>query len=203
MKLSGKVTVVTAASAALLALGTAAHAQVIVNGTFDTFVPSNATGGGWTTVSIDGAGGHRTTGGNPAARFILNDNGGADDPTIAQTIGSLTPGTTYTITGEYQLVFQGGSASVLSFGASIDGVFLFETASPGDSNWHPFSFNFTAGAASATLLMAAERNGTDMGYAVDNIGIAIVQSSAAPEPGTLALLGMASAAGFLLRRRKR
>jgi hypothetical protein len=65
-----------------------ASANLITNGDFETFVPSNGTGGGWTSSNLDGAGGWRASGGNPDEHFVLNQAGQAlTDPTISQTVG--------------------------------------------------------------------------------------------------------------------
>src|SRR5689334_18448533 len=74
----------------LILLAPSASAQVLTNGSFDVEVPSNGTGGGWTSTIIDFQGGWRATGGNPGARFILNDSGQvATDPTLTQVITGL------------------------------------------------------------------------------------------------------------------
>ena len=128
---------IAATSCGLLALGGAVNAQSITNGTFDTFVPSNGTGGGWTTSNVDGGGGHRTTGGNPGSFFILNDAGQAGtDPTISQTITGLTPGLTYTITGDYRAVFAtANTGATQAFGVFTDGTVRFQSPGVQDFNW--------------------------------------------------------------------
>lgn len=89
---------------AVLACGLAmpAMAQTIVNGNFDLEVPRTSFGNGWTGFSNDGAGGWRSSGGNPGGFFILNDGGSsASDPSISQILTDLIVGQQYEITGDY------------------------------------------------------------------------------------------------------
>ena len=51
-----------------------AQPNLVENGTFDTYVPSNNSGGGWISSTIDFNGGWKDTGGNPGAFFALNDS---------------------------------------------------------------------------------------------------------------------------------
>ena len=90
-----------------------------------------------------------------------------------------------------------------SFGVALDGVFLFETVVPTDSNWHSFSFDYTATSTSALLSLEAQINGTydDYSYGIDNIAMYAV-----PEPNSLCLMGaggMMSALFFRHRRKAR
>src|SRR4029077_2319047 len=67
----------------------AAHGgNIVTNGDFSNFVPSNGTGGGWTTSNVDENGGYRSCCGYPAGgTFLLNSNGDPyTDPTITQTL---------------------------------------------------------------------------------------------------------------------
>jgi hypothetical protein len=56
----------------------------IANGDFSTFVPSNSTGGGWTSSLIATNGGWRSTTRENSFEdfFIINWNGTRTDPTI-------------------------------------------------------------------------------------------------------------------------
>ena len=200
----------TFAVAAFL-VASAAQAAVI-NGTFDTSVPSNGTGGGWTSSNIDSQGGWRSTGGNPSTGpfFILNDAGGGTDPTILQLLTGLTPGATYHASGDFRVVHNAQATGLVqAFGVAIDGLFLYESPGLTDTNFHPFGFDFTApGDGDAELLLAAERNGTDVDFGIDNIAVALVSAppvngGVVPEPGVLALLGAALGAFGLSRTRKK
>lgn len=175
-----------------------AHAQVIVNGDF------NAGLTGWTTntgnIFVDAGNG------NPGANAVINDVGTDPfNPTLSQTITGLTTGITYLITGDHAVHVE-ITPTANSFGAAIDGIFLYQDSLTPAQGYQPFSFVFTATGTSAVLSLVGERNGSDVSYRVDNIAIAVAPSAAAPEPGTIALLlGIVPAAAGMeaLRRRQR
>jgi len=138
--------------------------------------------------------------GNPAGSIVLDEfTPSALDPTIEQTVGGLTPGVTYFVTGDYRHFTERGDGlpTDLSFGVAIDGTFLFETSTPQDLDWHSFSFQYTATAPSAVLSLSAQRNGTGLAYAIDNIVIQV------PEPSSAGLLGLAGAACAILLAKRR
>ena len=176
----------------------AAGAVAIVNGTFDLSVPSNGTGGGWTSSYIDHAGGWRSTGGNPDGYFILNDNGREPaDPTIEQVVTGFAPGRVYRIEGDYRVVHINQNRQ--DFGVLVDGTPILELypPSPDASSWSPFSGDFAATSASHTIAFAAERfNDTDFG--VDNLTITEV-----PEPVTLTVIVVGVGIMAVKRRRRR
>jgi hypothetical protein len=185
--------------AALVLAGVSVAQAAVVNGTFDAAVPSNGTGGGWTTINIDGAGGWRSDlgGGNPSPFFVLNDAGqSGTDPTISQALTGLIAGGTYNVSGEFRTVHIGqNTGATQAFGVFLDSLTVFESPGITDTIFHSFSANFTATSSSMTLALAGERNGTDNDFGVDNIAVSLVRApivtppgGAAPEPGTLLLI---------------
>ena len=113
----------------LLSFAQSATAQgnLVVNGGFDTDAS------GWTITNVSGGGGYVSFVGNPAGSVYLNNPSLPPVPTASQTINSLTPGVLYIVSGDYQKA-AGKNVTGNSFGVALDGVFLFETAAPADSN---------------------------------------------------------------------
>lgn len=161
-------------------------------------MPSNSTGGGWTSFSIDGAGGHRSTGGNPDHFFILNAAGGFPDPTIEQSVGGFTVGATYSVLGDYRAVYVPQSGGTPGFGVLLDGAPILQLGGDGTFNWRPFQIDFVATNTNHLLGFAAERNATDFDYGVDNLRILFV----IPEPASIALAGVAGIGICALVRRR-
>ncbi len=86
-------TILLAAVASFACANTARAVPIVINGDFSTLVPSNGTGGGWTSANIDGNGGWRSTNGNPGGNFIINQAGQvATDPTLSQLVSGFTVG---------------------------------------------------------------------------------------------------------------
>jgi len=168
----------------LLCCATLLHAQnFIVNGTFNSAVPTNGTGGGWTSFNLQSTG-WSNTGGNPGANFLLNSNGIAPDPTIQQVVTGLTIGQSYTVAGDYRLHVPLGNPTN-SFGILLDGTAILQLGNPGIV-WTPFVVDFIATNTSHTLAFAAESSGSDHSYFIDNIQLVV----AVPEPATLVLIGL-------------
>ena len=167
-----------------------AAANLITNGSFDVSVPSNGTGGGWTSSNIDGAGGWRISGGNPDEMFILNDAGqGGTDPTIQQLVTGLTPGATYRLTGDYANVYNGwGERGPNTISVDVDGIPLDKLDYPGYGVWGSFLFDIVAPDTDLLIAFRAEIDGDDTEYKIDNISL-VVSDNIIPEPSTLLLLG--------------
>ncbi len=210
-----KIAVVLASSVFTLGMAGFASANLLQNGTFDTLVPSNSTGGGWTTENIDGAGGWRSTGGSPGSMFILNDNGASStDPSISQEVSGLVIGSTYDLTGDYANVYR-------SYGSRGDDTFAVQVSSdsstftfhkfdyPGADTWGHFAISFDSWANSLTISLFAEIDGDDTEYKIDNISLVLSDPGPGPdpipEPATMLLFGtgLVGLMGVRLRRKKK
>ncbi len=184
--------------------GQPGHAQV-VNGNFDEFVPTNATGGGWTTTDGDSNGGWRSDAGLPDNGFVLNASGAfATDPTISQSVSGLIPGATYNVTGNFRSYYSfASSGGTKVFGVAVNHVFIFESAGIPEKTWHSFSGSFVASDTSALLQLSGERNGWDLDFAIDNIAMTLASAPTdTPEPGALAFVFAGSLAGAAVIRRR-
>ena len=151
-----------------------------VNGGFEQPVPLNGTGGGWTSSGVF-APGWQASGGNPNGTFLLNSFGeAASDPKISQTLCCLVPGKCYTIRGQRKVQAWFGqtapSFAVLVNGATV--LALPVPSNPADTNWYDFAVSFTATNACSTISIAAEINGTDVSYWVDNLRLECCQPGA-------------------------
>ena len=165
---------------ALAAPSTTAQANLVENGTFDTYVPSNSSGGGWISSTIDFNGGWKDTGGNPGAFFALNDSPQETPvPLIRQYLYGLTVGATYRISGDRKinLLIQDGTDA--SFEIRLDGTPIATLDAPGpQGEWFAFESTFTATNGTHGISFAAETNGTDTDYGIDNIRVVRVREPA-------------------------
>ena len=187
--------VLTALALLLLPQSVAAQGNLVVNGTFE----SGSTGWTLTNGAIVAWG----WGGDPGvACFLISSNESpANEPTASQAINGLLAGTSYIISGNYEVGKDRGGASPTnaSFGVAIDDTFLFEVAASPNGRWQSFSFSYTAASSSVLLSLSSQINGTGVEYAIDNISM-----EAVPEPSSLWLIGIGgiARATFLRNRRK-
>jgi hypothetical protein len=160
-----------------------AQGNLVINGGFDTDASS------WTIANVDvsAGGGYLSNFGDPPGSVLLyNPSFSVFAPTASQEITSMTQGALYIVSGNYQKA-GGKNVTDNSFGVSLDGVFLFETAAPADFNWHSFNFDYTATSTSTLLSLSAQINGTDYSYFIDNIAMYAV-----PEPSAWSLILLGS-----------
>lgn len=147
-----------------------AQENLVFNGTFDLEVPSNGTGGGWTSTHLATSGWVLETGNY---FFVLNGVGNAQiDPNIEQSLTGLDVGETYLIKGEYRN-YHGVSwcdTSAYSFGVEVDGQKVLELKYL-SGTFSPFEASFVALATEQTIRFSAEINGSDCDYAIDNIQV--------------------------------
>ncbi len=160
-----------------------AQGNLVFNGGFD----SNANG--WMIINVTGGFGYSAAGGNPGGDVLLDNltPSPSSAPTANQTISGLSPWMDYVVSGDYQQAKNrdGGSSTDPSFGAAIDGIYLFTTTAPGNYSWQNFSFSYTAASSSAVLSLSSQLNGTGLSYAIDNISFKSV-----PEPGITGLFSI-------------
>jgi hypothetical protein len=164
-----------------------AQGNLVVNGGFDTDAS------GWTLTNRAS---YDALFGDPAGSVSLYSGSGGADPTASQEISSLTPGQFYSVSGNY--VGYADNSVSNSFGVAFDGMFLFETVSPTNSNWYSFSFGYTATSTSALLslsLLTPDKNNT---YHIDNISMI-----ATPEPGSLCLIGLGGIVSAIILKNRR
>lgn len=163
-----------------------AEVPLITNGDFEISVPTNDTGGGWTSSNIDGSNAWTATGGNPGGAFVLNatgDNwgGAGKDPTIEQTVTGLTSGALYRLTGDYAVYHVGWTCYYHpngKFGIDVNGVNIAKLPPAACDNtavtWGDFSVDFIAPAADVPIAFRAEIDGSDTDYAIDNIALTFI-----------------------------
>ena len=189
---------------ALMAVGTAADANLLINGGFEepviaanTFQKLSSIPG-WSTPNVGGlfeiwSG---TFGAIPATEGIqsLEINASINDQTVLQTV-SVNPGVLTTLSFDYTGRVADNTFTVeLSGGwTSLD---TFNPASYYSSNvWTSYSTDFIPTTSTLTIAFRGLPNPpTDAGAHIDNVSLTQV-----PEPSA-ALLGIIGAAGLFLRR---
>jgi hypothetical protein len=203
----------------------AAHANSIVNGSFEASSfgsPGGYTLGlvgnavpGWSIPASDGiypwgltngAFGASTPFGNQF--FVLGEVGTGVDYTIQQTMTGLIPGNTYNLT--FDIASESGCCAVgqVSFlSGSSTSPQDFTALASGDfwTAWSGESMDFVATSSSVTLqfqdLAAEFPNGIDLG--LDNVSVVGATTSPVPEPSSLLMLSTGLLGAVSAARRKK
>ena len=156
-----------------------ACAGLVENCDFEIEVPSNGTGGGWTSYDIGpyDSDGWVSTNCKEGSCFDLNGFSN-QMPTIEQTVPGLTVGATYELTGDYAIYAFNWSCSYGQLAIDINGENLVKLDPPGCTNtqitWGSFSTNFVAPTSDVTIAFRAQIDG-DRDYAIDNIALVEIQ----------------------------
>jgi hypothetical protein len=195
-----------ALGAMVLALAGPTFAQnLLTNGDFSANGPGNPlTPIGWTITNNDGTAGvfndaqSLPGGGN---YFWLNDFP-VDHPTLSQSF-AVTPGLAYFVSGDYGTRANGaGNNTLLIEIVDTNTSTVLHSANFGrtlNNAWSSFNYATPVfNTSNLTLRLTSQVNGLDDDYKLDNLSV----TAAAPEPGTLALLGLSVPLALRLRRRK-
>ena len=142
---------------------------------------------------------------SPAGGNFLAADGAFDVQPIWQNVTGLTKNTHYTVSfwyaGAQQYIYTGANTEqwIVSFGSQTQATPILSNSSEGFTTWYYQTFTFTADGTSDVLSFVAKGtpNGVPPFVLLDGVGV-----TAAPEPGSLLLLGSAVLGfGGLLRRR--
>lgn len=186
-------TVLAVATAGVSAAAADDGASMLFNGDFELPVPARGTGNGWTSSGTGVL--WSATGGNPAGNFVLNESGQRDsDPIVEQTAEGFAIGQLYRIEGE-RLSFAPtfGSPAALAFAVLLDDEPILELdRGPTPNAWTGFAVEFVASAPIHTIGFAAERNGDDSSYRIDNVAVFPVPAPGAGAIGATALAAVAA-----------
>lgn len=177
----------------LLYANSASSAQLVTNGTFDSGIS------GWSLSQVDGFT-WSSNEGNSGGALILNNYPGPV-PQALQTISGLVVGTTYEITLDAKSHYNCCNAAVTQgAGVSIDG-HQFDFLVTNNQPWTQYKFDFQYTGVSNSLILSAQRNGTDSDGMFDNVSI----TASVPEPETYAMLlaGLGLVGGIANRRKNK
>lgn len=147
--------------------------QIVKNGTFDTPVPNNMSGGDWTSSGINISGGYSMSGGNPGGYFWLNSDGfTSPGPSLTQAL-SLSPGQLYVLSGDYRSGTHDADPATAtnSFHVDLNGNPVFFSGPTAFAPWLHFNLCFPAPSAVTTLTLTGEANNSDNDFYVDNISV--------------------------------
>lgn len=166
------------------------------------------------SLTIYGGGGLTTT--DQGTQFaVLNSNGSAGS--ISQTFDTIIGGQYSVSFAQNQFYTNNGSSppqptsvNLTATAPGYSGNFVYNRGTlPGsfvtDALWDHHSFTFTATGTSSTLsFIGNSTSGANYGQAIDNVIVAFIPPPVpAPEPASIALLGVGMLGLVTLRRRQR
>lgn len=205
--------------AALAATAAPARANLITNGGFETpgfagfpdyrYLPNGDTSiTGW-TVTSDGIGEEAFWAKAPS--YTVLDGSYAvflNQGSTIETTFAVTAGTTYTLTFGYFAGAPGNQADYLPLGVEVAGFGTTFTDATFNSSYNTGTYQFTALVSNPAAVLRFSNpagNPADPGvFAAYNIDAVSIVPAAVPEPGSLALAGVALAgAGLRAARRRR
>jgi hypothetical protein len=209
-----------AAAALLAAMAAPAHANLLVNGSFESgnfAPPGNATMSlpigstaitGWTVVgdvtAWIGAGSSWGLSASDGDRFLdLTDYApGAPFGGVAQTISTLA-GATYRLSFDLGSSTYWGRVSALQASAGGTSAIFTGAATGGNNDWESFSMLFTAPTASTAVSLLGTTGQWYIG--LDNVDVELVSAPPVPEPGAVWLMmaGLGAMAAIVRTSRRR
>lgn len=178
----------------------AAHADIVVNGNFDANTPGGGTApAGWTLTNA-ASGSDFFVGPGPTYGALSAPNSanfgavGSTDDVLSQVL-TTTPGQSYVL--DFFLAHD-STNSENDFSASWNGTAVLSLVNTAAFNYTEYTYDVTATSATTTLSFAGRE--VPAYYELDNVSV--TPSSAVPEPGYIAFLGV-GLAGLVARRFRR
>ena len=171
--------------------GFAANANLVINGDFETGNFSGWTKSGNTSLSDVIA--NSVTSNHT---FVWRSGATGSQASISQTLATVAD---QHLTLSFDLYSQG--TSNVKFDVFFDGALVYSLVNTAIA-WTHFEFNDLIATDASTELRFASRNDPSF-TRLDNVNVIVTNSGSVPEPGSLALVGLALAGlGLTLRKAK-